>query len=176
MYYRVATQGGQSPTWQWKSTVLSSLDVLFRFLQLYRALPQDHLRVFSSCSREDLDQQLVHENNGFGSSSVTAAQFLQERLIRSYSMSAKVSTPQTGAHLEREAISFATAPSSKESSMAGPVLDTRSKSALESRRAELERGIGSDHDLPYTFALPSWPQVLAWTKLLAKVHTGALQP
>jgi hypothetical protein len=36
--------------------------------------------------------------------------------------------------------------------MAGPVLDTRSKSALESRRAELERGIGSDHDLPYTFA------------------------
>ena len=46
--------------------------------------------------------------------------------------------------------------------MAGPVLDTRSKSALESRRAELERGIGSDHDLPYTIALPSWPQVLAY--------------
>jgi hypothetical protein len=43
MYYRVAfyqsaIQVNPSPTWQWKSTVLSSLDALFQFLRLYRAL------------------------------------------------------------------------------------------------------------------------------------------
>jgi len=47
------------------------------------------------------------------------------------------------------------------------VLDARSMSSLDMRRIEVERGTGGDHDLPYTFALPpSWPQVLAWMKLL----------
>ncbi len=56
-------------------------------------------------------------------------------------------------------------------------LDTRSISALESCREELERGSGGDHDLLYTFALPTtWPQILAWIMLLAKVHTGELKP
>ncbi len=177
MYYRVAIQRGQSPTWRWKSTALTSLDVLFRFLQLYRALPPDHLRVFSSCSREDLDEQLVRENNGFGSPSVTAAQFLQVRLISSHGMPAEVSTPETRAHPETASIAFATKPSSNESRMAGPVLDARSTSALERRRVEVESGTGGDHDLPYSFALPpSMPQVLAWMRLLAKVQRGELQP
>jgi hypothetical protein len=44
MYYRVAIrrQGDQRdrpPTWQWKSTVLTSLQTLFQFLRLYGALP-----------------------------------------------------------------------------------------------------------------------------------------
>ncbi len=34
MYYRVAIQVDAVPTWQWKSTVLSSLDTLFQFLRL----------------------------------------------------------------------------------------------------------------------------------------------
>jgi hypothetical protein len=38
MYYRVSIEMNPSPTWQWKSTVLSSLDALFQFLRLYRAL------------------------------------------------------------------------------------------------------------------------------------------
>ena len=61
--------------------MLSSLDALFRFLRLYRAFPPDRLRVFSSSSREEMDAQLVRENNGIASHSVTAAQFLRERLI-----------------------------------------------------------------------------------------------
>jgi len=32
MYYRVAIQVDLSPTWQWRSTVLSSLDAVFQFL------------------------------------------------------------------------------------------------------------------------------------------------
>src|SRR5215471_20501440 len=88
MYYRVAIQRqadqlDRPPSWQWQSMVLSSLQALFQFLRLYSALPQDHLRVFSSSSRESLEEQLRQENKGLGSHSVTAAQFLQERMIRS---------------------------------------------------------------------------------------------
>jgi len=57
MYYRVATQVDATQTWQWKSTVLSSLDTLFQFLRLFRALPQDQLRVFTSSSQEGLAEQ-----------------------------------------------------------------------------------------------------------------------
>src|SRR6266567_1862807 len=52
MYYRVAFQVNQQPTWQWRSTALTSLEALFRFLRLYSVIPQDRLRVFSSTSRE----------------------------------------------------------------------------------------------------------------------------
>ena len=61
MYYRVAIQGEPSIGWQWKSTVLSSLNTLFQFLRLYQSLPQDHLRVFSSSSQEGLKEQFVQE-------------------------------------------------------------------------------------------------------------------
>src|SRR5947209_16496264 len=64
-----------------------------------------------------------------------------------------------------------------EGSMAAHAVDARSLSSLETRRIELERGAGGDHDLPYTFALPhSWPQVRTWMMLLVKVHHGELQP
>ncbi|HKF38399.1 MAG TPA: hypothetical protein VKB35_15995 [Ktedonobacteraceae bacterium] len=69
MYYRVAIQrhGDQLdrlPSWQWTSPALSSLQSLFQVLRLYGALPQEDLRVFSSPSREDLEEQLKHENSG----------------------------------------------------------------------------------------------------------------
>jgi hypothetical protein len=48
-------------------------------------------------------------------------------------------------------------------------------SLLDHRRAELERGAGGDHDLPYRFTLPgSMPQLLAWARLLARVEHGDL--
>jgi len=60
MYYRVAIQMEPLPTWQWRSTVLSSLQTLFQFLRLYRAFPQDRLRVFSSSSyAEDVRDRVV---------------------------------------------------------------------------------------------------------------------
>jgi len=82
MYYRVATRVDAAPTWQWKSTVLSELSTLFQFLRLFRALPPVRLRVFSSTSREGLVEQLAQENQGLASTSVTAAQFLRERMLR----------------------------------------------------------------------------------------------
>src|SRR5260370_8895794 len=93
MYYRVAIQVNQQPAWQWKSTVLSSLDTLFRFLRLYSALPQDRLRVFSFSSREGMDELLAHVNNGAESNSVTAAQFLQKRKISVRTITLEASPP-----------------------------------------------------------------------------------
>lgn len=83
MYYRVAIRGDVSSTWQWKSTTISSLNSLLQFLRRFHDLPQDHLRVFSSSSREELNEQLERENLGLGSDSVTAAQFLQKRMLGS---------------------------------------------------------------------------------------------
>src|SRR5260370_10177366 len=62
MYYRIAIrwegdQLNQPPSWQWKSTVLSSLQALFQILRLYGPLPQEHLRVFSSSSRGSLEEK-----------------------------------------------------------------------------------------------------------------------
>jgi len=60
---------------------LSSLNILFHWLQYYRVLPHDRLRIFSSSSQEALNEQLVRENQGLLSTSVPATQFLQERGI-----------------------------------------------------------------------------------------------
>jgi hypothetical protein len=182
MYYRVAIrregdQRDRPPSWQWKSTVLSSLQTLFHFLRLYGALPQDHLRVFSSSSRGSLEEQLAHENKGLSSHSVTAAQFLQERMIRSPEVTRGTSERGARGHQETASIAVSTKTRLNESSRAAYTLDERRMSRLSERRLELELGPGGDHDVPYSFAkTPPLPQVLAWMRLLARVHRGELRP
>jgi hypothetical protein len=176
MYCRVAIQVEPTPHWQWKSTVLSSLNTLFQFLRLYQALPQNHLRVFSSSSLEGLNEQFVQENKGLGSNSVTAAQFLQERML--YSTQVTGDTPERREQGVRENqgrayIAVTTNTWLNESSKAAGVLYERDMSSLDMRRLEVELGAGGDHDIPYAFALPpSMPQVLAWMRLLTNVHSG----
>ena len=174
MYYRVATQGGAAPTWQWKSTVLSELSTLFQFLRLYRALPQDRLRVFSCSSREDLNEQMRRENTGGESTSVTAVQFLRQR---------RLCVPERACEVlecgEQERVLIAVATNASSNGSSGGVFsqDTRGMSPLERRRLEIEGGTGGDHDLPYRFTLPnSAPQIRAWMKLLLRVQNGAFQP
>lgn len=180
MYYRVAFQVEPALTWQWKSTVLSSLGSLFQFLRLYRALPQDHLRVFSSASREGLEEQLVQNNNGLESNSVTAAQFLNERMIGSREMVRGVSERrEQGAQVNQRTTSIAVSasPSLNGSNEEAHTLDERGMNTLERRRMELEGGAGGDHDSPYIFTLPTlMPQALSWMKLLVRVQEGALEP
>jgi hypothetical protein len=176
MYYRVATQVDASPTWQWKSTVLSSLDTLFQILRLFRALPQDQLRVFSSSSREGLAEQLAQENKGLASTSVTAAQFLCERMLRPAAAVWSISAREGGTSLERRSIAVISQHPVNERGGGGSAPESRGMSALEKRREELESGPGGDHDLPYSFSLPlSLPQVLAWMTLLVRVQ-GELHP
>jgi len=177
MYYRVAIQVDAAPAWRWKSTVLSELSTLFQFLRLFRALPHDQLRVFSSPSREGLAEQLEQENKGLHSTAVTAAQFLRERMLCPPSMGQSRSEREGGRELQRGAIAVIGQPAVNERGGEGSVLQSRGMSALERRREALESGPGGDHDLPYSFSLPlSLPQVLAWMTLLARVQRGELHP
>ncbi len=177
MYYRVAIQVDTAPTWQWKSTVLSELSTLFHFLRLFRALPHDQLRVFSSSSRVGLAEQLEQENQGLASTSVTAAQFLHERMLRPPAVVRSISEREGGTELQRGAIAVISQAAVNERGGEGSVLESRGRSALERRREALESGPGGDHDLPYTFSLPrSLPQVLAWMSLLVRVQRGELHP
>jgi hypothetical protein len=176
MYYRVAIQVKPSPTWQWKSTVLSSLDALFQWLRLYHAL-QEHLRVFSCSSREGIDEQFVRESKGLESSSVTAAQFLQQRRVSSREVGGGSSESREHGTRGAASIAVATNPLLHESVKGAHVLSERDMSSLERRREERERGVGGDHDSPYTFTLPAFmPLALAWSSLLARVRSGELEP
>jgi hypothetical protein len=177
MYYRVATRVDEAPTWQWKSTVLSSLDTLFQFLRLFRALPQDRLRVFFSTSQEGLAEQLEQENRGLVSHSVTAAQFLREQMLCPPAAMSSTSAREAGTSLERGTVAAISKQAANERGGGGSALESRGMSILERRREELESGPGGDHDLPYSFSLPlSLPQVLAWMTLLARVQKGELHP
>jgi hypothetical protein len=177
MYYRVAIQVDAAPAWQWKSTALSELSTLFHFLRLFGALPHDQLRVFSSPSREGLAEQLEQENQGLASTSVTAAQFLRERMLRPPTGVRSTSEREGGMSLQKGTIAVISQPAVNKRDGEGSVLECRGMSALERRREALERGPGGDHDFPYRFSLPiSLPQVLAWMTLLARVQRGELHP
>ena len=177
MYYRVAIQVDSVPTWQWKSTVLSSLDTLFRFLRLYGALPQECLLVFSSSSREGLEEQFVQENQGQESNAVTAAHFLRERLIRPPLGERRRAEREAGTDLEKVPIIIRTQPPLDERNKGVNFPERRGMNSLERARQALESGAGGDHDLPYRFTLPlSTLPVLGWMKLLVRVHNGELHP
>ena len=173
IYYRVAWKTNQLPVWQWKSTKLTSLEALFGFLRMYSPIVQDRLRVFSSSSLEGLNEMLMRENKGWESTSVTAEEFLRERRIQIQERTQRASEE----YPERGAIAVTTRPLVDESSSVKQSLDKWNGSVLERRRAEIESGVGGDHDLPYMFSLPlSMPQTLAWTSLLVKVQRGELEP
>jgi hypothetical protein len=167
MYYRLAIQAAETPLWKWKSTALSSLDALFQLLRLYGALPQDRLRVFSSSSREEMNEQLERENQGFNLTSVTAAQFLEERKISSRGVGWR--EPAQAAQGNEKMTSIAVITKSPVTECGGEA------QSLDERREELEQGAGGDYDMPYSFTLPTvMPQVLAWLKLLVRVRDGEL--
>jgi hypothetical protein len=80
-YYRMAVHDRQTATWIWKTTTLCSLQAVLQLLRSFRALPQNSIRVFTAASKEDLNEMLERENTHGLSGSVTAAQFLRERLL-----------------------------------------------------------------------------------------------
>ena len=167
MYYRVAIQVDGAPAWKWQSTALSSLNSVLQWLQVYRAFPQERLRIFSSSSREALNEQLAHENQGLASTSVPATQFLQARGITPRGAVREAGAEGSQAQEQATSIPAET----------GGTPDESGLSLLDKRREELERGAGGDHDLPYQFTLPtSTPQVLAWVKLLARGELREFQP
>jgi len=165
IYYRIALRAEQS--WQWKSTVLTSLDTLFGFLKLYSMIPGDCIRVFFSTSPEYMHEMLARTNKGLASNSMTAEQFLKvKRCISSEEID----------RLEAEAGMLERGEALPTSVITARTMNEESMNPLEIRRLELELGALGNHDSPYTFAPPtSMLQAIAWTKLLVKVQAGELE-
>lgn len=179
IYYRIAGKNHQSSLWQWKSTPLTSLQAVFQFLRLYSAIPQDQLRVFSSSSPEGLRELLEEENRGGLQTSVAAEHFLRERGVHSSNAIGGASEWQESEEVEKlqkKAITATLPPLESQGSVQETALAEKGVDTLEARRRlEIERGAGGDHDEVYTFALPlSWPQRLAWIRLMIKVQYGEL--
>jgi hypothetical protein len=129
IYYRIALRGSQSATWWWESSLFTSFDRVLALLKLYRSMPKERIRVFLSCSAEQMDAMLSLANQGFLSTAVPVDQLWNKHRT----------------------------------------------SWIEVRRLEVELGSGGDHDSPYTFLPPSGPQVLTWTKLLARRERSELE-
>ena len=134
----------------------------FSFFCLTR-FSADQLRVFSSSSREGLEEQLAQEDRGhqfeFGHGSSISA---RENDLFTTGGTENVRTrggivPGEGIHCRRH-------PTIVERELQGVHhAGSRGLEAPERRRLELESGAGGDHDLPYWFTGPSsMPQALAW--------------
>lgn len=176
MRYRVAFQKDQSTTWMWKSTVLDSLDAVFGFLKLYHMVPRDRFRVFFSSSVEYLNEMLARENQGLLSNSLTAEQLLNgsgrinqlemqlfESACDPHQFTGTAVTSPLTAHLWHM----------QSQHVPGEVRTN----TLEMSRLAVELNGSADHDTAYHFSLPaSLPQRLAWTRLLARVQRGELEP
>ena len=74
MYFRVAVQGNQLAAWRWKLSPFTSLDRVLGVLNLYRCVPREHIRVFLSCSIEQMDVMLSRANQGLLSTAITVDQ------------------------------------------------------------------------------------------------------
>jgi hypothetical protein len=83
IYYRIAFQIGENPTWRWRSTPLTSLESLLGFLKTCTCVPKDSIRVFFSSSAEKMDEMLTRQNRGEISNSISARQFLSGKSINS---------------------------------------------------------------------------------------------
>jgi hypothetical protein len=74
MYYRVALRGSHSATWHWKSPPFNSLHGVLGILKLYRAVPEEHIRVFLFTSTQQMDGMLQRANQGVLSTAIAVKQ------------------------------------------------------------------------------------------------------
>ena len=175
-YYRVALQQDQSSTWMWKSTVLVSLDAVFGFIELHPMVKRDRLRVFFSSSVEYLNEMLDRENQGLRSNSLTAEQLCNgSGRIDQLEMQRFEAACNLHQYLGIAVTSLLTAHLWDMQSQHVP--SEESTNTLEMRRLAVELNGSADHDTAYHFSLrASLPQLLAWTRLLARVQRGELEP
>jgi hypothetical protein len=64
MYYRVAIRGSHLASWHWKSPLFNSLHGVLGVLNLYRAMPEECIRVFLFTSTQQMDAMLKRANQG----------------------------------------------------------------------------------------------------------------
>jgi len=172
--------------------MLNTPGTLFDFLNIYDRVPKNHLRVFFATSREFMNEMLVQENKGFVSNSVTVEQFLksgkridgqnikqlESELCLQANRKLIAKSVITGQLGDEHPSLHATSPVESANHVTLEAQwNNRERSSLELLQEESERSRGGDYDTPYTFTLPvSIRQALAWTRLLAKVQRGELEP
>ena len=81
MYYRVALQGHHSAIWHWKSPPFNSLHGVLGILNLYRQLPEEHIRVFLFTSTQHMDAMLQRANQGGLSTAIAVKQLWDAHYI-----------------------------------------------------------------------------------------------
>ena len=176
-YYRLARLDSQTALWVWKTTLLTSLPAVLYWLRNYSPLPQDSIRVFTAPAKEELQAMLNQENAHLASGAVTAAQFLKERHFSIPEQMQSLAGAGGTGQASQPAAPF---PIYSSLTRLWPTLDaaeSSGSSALEQKRLELESGPGGDHDTPYHFTFPRFlPELLAWTRLHARVRDGEFQP
>jgi len=176
-FYRVALEVNHASTRSGSQPYSVSLEAVFGWLRMHRALPQERLRVFSSPSREELDEHWrgrtgTRLHSGDGSA-------LPPGKGNSRTCGGKGGTSTGNTHVpgDSSACCRHTTVMGWEEQKEDQSCTSRACVRLERKREEFERGTGGDHDTPYRFTLPtSMPQVLAWVKLLVRVHDDELQP
>ena len=192
IYFRVAIRMEQSSLWQWKSSMLNTPGTLFKFLNIYDGVAQNRLRVFFATSKEFLNEMLVRENKGLLSNSVTVEQFMKvgkridgqnikqfESELGLQANKELVAKSANTGHLGEERspfhANFSVEPANPVTSEAKG--NNRERNLMELMQEETVRERGGDYDTPYTFTLPvSMREALIWTRLLAKVQRGELEP
>ncbi|HEX6554337.1 MAG TPA: hypothetical protein VF026_16345 [Ktedonobacteraceae bacterium] len=139
-----------------------------------------------------MNEMLVRENNGLVSNSVTVEQFLRDGR-RINVLEIKRLESELGLQTNKELVAKTVItgqlgderpplPAGLNSELANKVISGLplyywKTQSLELLQEESGGSSGGDHDTPYTFTLPSsMRQVLAWTRLLARVHRGELEP
>jgi hypothetical protein len=169
IYYRVALPRSQLSAWKWQSTILTSLEAVFRLLRMYsNLLPNDRIRVFFASSKQGLDEMLTRENQEAASNSMTVEQLVAQRWRIS---PLEIRRVEAELGLQENKGSGLTPVLTQE------LVNGKQPHIPEMTQAEGDRGTGADHDLPYIFTLPVFlPEALSWATLLAKVHTGQLRP
>jgi hypothetical protein len=159
--------------------MITSVEILFRVLWMYRSVPRYHLRVFFSSSIAGLDLMLDRENRGLASNSIPIAQLFEGNWSTSQSISA-LEMRQFESELRiRESVEMGESAIVREQDVSEKSRSTPAEGSLEvldRRRLEVELGTPGDHDSLYTFSLPtSLPQTLAWLKLLARAQQEEFQ-
>jgi hypothetical protein len=165
IYYRVALQASHCPAWQWRSTILTSLEAVLRLLRMYsNLLPNDRIRVFFASSAHGLDEMLTRQNQGAVSNSMTVEQLAAQ--------SWRIS-PLEIRRVEAELGLQENEGSGPTTVLAEQLVNGKRPDVPEMTQVVADQGTGADHDLPYIFTLPIFlPEALSWARLLAKVHTG----
>ena len=154
IYFRIAIHVEKTDRWQWKSTVLTSLNTVYGFLRMYERVEKQRIRIFFASSLPLLKEMLWRENSNQITNSLTAEQFYE----------AKGKIDRLGMiRLELELIDNAI--------VMNYVLQSNETDPLVTSGAE------GTYDAPYRFTLPTTTrEALVWARLLTSVQSGVLVP